>query len=191
MPRSYPEWDMNDETRQALNDSISGGMFEGLAEPQSPEDVRNMQDRYGKDNLIAWLSGTDDRSSRSWKSARDGLSRRRTGRQGIGKLWRDKFRTAGRRGRTAGIRDRGSLSVALTADILTSRKWDRGRQMKADLTGSDLADYLDAIESGNYEQAAMIAADAYGLDPEVIVALDNITGFDTDADELDTDDDED
>jgi hypothetical protein len=189
--REYPEWEMSDEARQQLNDKITGEHFAGLEEPQTPADVRRLQDEYGRENLTAWLAGTTDRSSRAWKSARDGLSRRRTGRQGIGKLWRDKFRTAGRRGRTSGIRAHGALNVRLTADVKVSTKWDRQRPMSATLTGSDLADYLDALESGNVEQAAMVVADAYGIPPEAITELDNISGFESDLAALDEDDEDD
>lgn len=191
MPRQFPEWEMSDEDRQALREQIEGGMFGDLPDvPQTPEDVRRLQDRYGRDNLVAWLSGTTDRSSRAWKSARDGLSRRRSGRTGIGRQWRDKFRTAGRRGRAAGIQARGRLSVSLTADIRTSRTWDYGRTMSADLTGGDLQDYLDALQSGAYEQAAMIVADAYGIDPDVILEITNISGFESDVPEFDEGDEE-
>lgn len=181
---------MEDETRQALSESLENELFAGIEVPSSPAEVRRMQDQFGKENLTAWLAGTTDKGSRAWKSARDGLSRRRSGRGGIGKLWRDKFRTAGRRARSSGIRSRGSLHVKLTADITTSRTTDYGRTMEADLTGSALEDYLDAIESGNYEQAAMINADAYGIDPDIIIGLQNISGFDTDAPEPDEDEEE-
>lgn len=191
MPREFPEWEMSDDDRRELEGMIDQGMFGDLPPvPESPEDVRRMQDTYGKENLIRWLSGTDDKRSRAWKSARDGLSRRRTGRQGIGKLWRDKFRTAGRRSRADALTSRGRLSVSLTADIRTSRAWDYGRTMSAVLTGDDLTDYLSALQDGNYENAAMIVAEAYGIDPEVIVEIANISGFESDALDL-ADDDED
>lgn len=181
MPREFPEWQMNDDDERALHDQVDSSMFGDLPAPETPEDVRAMQDRFGRDNLVAWLSGTTDKRSREWKSARDGLSRRRAGRTGIGRRWRDKFRTAGRRARSAGIRSRGSLHVSLTADIRTSRTWDYGRTMSADLTGNDLQDYLDALEAGAYTNAAMIVADAYGIDPDVILEITNISGFESDA----------
>ncbi|HVW41007.1 MAG TPA: hypothetical protein VHC18_06630 [Amycolatopsis sp.] len=185
MPREFPEWEMTDATRQALNEQIGDRMFGGLPGiPETPEDVRQLQDRFGKDNLIQWLSGTADKSSRAWKSARDGLSRRRAGRTGIGRLWRDKFRTAGRRSRTQAVRGRGSLSVSLTANIRTSRHWDYGRTMSADLSGDALNDYLEALEAGAFEQAAMVVAEAYGIDPDVIVEIDNVTGFEADVADL-------
>jgi hypothetical protein len=185
MPREFPEWEMSDDDRAELENRISGGMFGDLpGVPETPEDVRRLQDRYGKDNLIAWLSGTTDKRTRAWKSARDGLSRRRTGRQGIGRLWRDKFRSAGRRGRTQAIGNRGQLHVTLVADIRTSRHWDYGRPMDADLTGDQLGDYLEALEGGNFDHAAMIVAEAYGIDPDYIVEIANISGFEADLDDL-------
>lgn len=191
MPRDFPEWEMSDQDRRDLENRM-GAMFDGLPDPpQNAEEVRNLQDRFGKDNLIAWLSGTTDKASRAWKSARDGLSRRRTGKMGIGRLWRDKFRTATRRGRTQAIRSRGSLSVTLTADIRTSRTWDYGRMMSADLTGEALDEYLNALERGDFDQAAMVVADAYGIDPEYILEIANISGFEADlGDLLDEGDDE-
>src|SRR5699024_9156455 len=186
MPRQYPEWDMSDEARQSLNNKASSAHFAGVPEPQSPADIRAMQDRYGKDQLIEWLSGTDDKSSRAWKSARDGLSRRRNGRGGIGQVWRQKFQTAGRKAATSGIRAQGSLSVTLTADVRVSSRWHRGRPMYASLSGNDLNDYLDALESGNIEGAAMVVADSYGIPPESITELDNISGWETDAAQLDS-----
>src|SRR5699024_12538245 len=104
MPRQYPEWDMSDEARQSLNNKASSAHFAGVPETQSPADIRAMQDRYGKVQLIVWLSGTDDKSSREWKSARDGLRRRRNDRGCIGQDWTLKFQTAGRKAATSGLR---------------------------------------------------------------------------------------
>lgn len=187
MPRD-DEWEMSDQTRAQLHEQITSEMFGQISDPQSPADVRAMQDRYGKENLTAWLAGTRDKSSRAWKSARDGLSRRRTGRGGIGKLWRDKFRTAQRRAQSDRVRSRGSLSVTLTADVLVSSRWDYGRPMYASLSGGELEDYLAALEAGNLEQAAMVVAESYGL-PE-IVSIENVSGFDSDLAELDADEDD-
>lgn len=179
MPRNWPEWDMNDETRQALNQGIESELFGDQPEPSNADDVQALQNQYGRERLTEWLAGTNDRKSRAWKSARDGLSARRAGRRGIGSAWRDRFRSAARQGRADKIRQRGSLFVSITADIRTSRATDYGRTMKADLTGSALDDYLNAAQEGNHVQASMIVADAYGLDPEFIVEIDNITGIDT------------
>lgn len=185
MPRAYPEWDMSDESRQSLNEKANAAHFAAAPDPQTPADIRAMQDRYGKNQLIEWLSGTADKASRAWKSARDGLSRRRSGRGGIGKLWRQKFQTAGRKAATRGLRAQGSTNVTITADVKVSSKWDRGRPMYASLSGSELSDYLDALESGNIEAAAMVVADSYGIPPESITELDNISGWETDAAQLD------
>lgn len=181
-------WDMSDEADAALERK----MDEGLGVPKAPEsadEVRELQDRYGKENLIKWLSGTTDKSSRAWKSARDGLSRRRSGRMGVGPAWRNKFKSAGRRAKASGIRSRGSLHVSLTADIRTSRDWDRGRTMTADLSGDALNSYLEALEAGAIIDAAMIVVEEYGIPPEVVLEIDNISGFESDAAELDADDD--
>lgn len=190
MPREFPEPNISDDDRSELRDRSERGLWGDLPDPQTPEDVRRLQDQYGRDNLIQWLSGTTDKRSRAWKSARDGLSRRRSGRVGVGRAWRDKFRSAGRRGRSDRIRSRGTLNVSLTADIRTSRKWDYGRTMTADLSGSELEDYLEAAQDGRYEDAALIVADSYGIDPEYIVEIANVSGFDTDAAELGQEEDE-
>ncbi|HWD07068.1 MAG TPA: hypothetical protein VG674_31960 [Amycolatopsis sp.] len=187
MSREFPEWGMDNETRTALDAQISGGMFGGIPEPQTPEDVRALESRYGKNAVIAAIAGTLDKASRAWKSARDGLSRRRAGRVGIGEAWRGKFNAAARAGRMQAARAAGRMSVSLTADIRTSRTWDRGRKMSADLTGSDLAAYLDALADGQYEHAAMVVAEAYGIDPDVIVEIANIAGFEADIEDIDTD----
>lgn len=182
MPREFPEWEMSDDDRRQLSARAEGGLWGGLPEvPETPEEVRRLQDRYGRDNLVAWLSGTTDRKSRAWKSARDGLSRRRAGRTGIGPQWRNKFQTASRRGRSGRVRGRGSLHVSLTADIRTSRTWDYGRTMTADLTGADLDEFLQAVEENRYEDAATIVADNYGLSSDFILEIANVSGFETDA----------
>jgi hypothetical protein len=189
MSREFPEWGMDNETRAELDGRISGTMFGAIPEPQTPEDVQRLQDRYGKDAVIAAVAGTTDKQSRAWKSARDGLSARRAGRVGIGEAWRSKFKAAARAGRSDAIRARGSLSVTLTASIRTSRTWDQSRKMAADLSGSDLAEYLEALDAGAYDQAAMVVADAYGIDPDVILDIADIDGFDADADDADPYDD--
>ena len=48
----------------------------------------------------------------------------------------------------------------------------------ADLTGSDLEDFLAAQAAGDDELAAQIVTDAYGLDPEFVLRIDDISGFD-------------
>lgn len=181
MPREYPEWDISDADREALANSVSGSTWAGL--PSPPVDaagVRTLQDRYGKDTLIAHLAGTTDKGSRQWKSARDGLSRRRAGRMAIGRGWRDKFISAGRRARARSIIARGQMHVTLTADILTSRHWDRGRRMNASLSGDDLQDYLDAVMGGRHEEAAMVVADSYGIGADVIISIANVSGVEAD-----------
>lgn len=191
MPRQYEPWDMDDETRNALRDRMSSGMFAGIPEPGSADNVQALQNRFGRERLTEWLSGTADKKSRAWKSARDSLGRWRRGSRGISGKSRDRLRSAGQKGRLGGVLSRGSLHVSLTATVRTSRTTWTG-VMSADLTGGALRDYVSALESGEYERAAMIVADEYGLDPEYIEGIESVHGFDADGlDDLESDDEED
>jgi hypothetical protein len=175
--RDYEPWDMTDDTRSALNRVVRDNTYPDLGEIRGAADVRRVEARYGREALTAQLAGTTDRGTRAWKNARDNLSRWRTGRRTPSAASASRL-GGGVRGLLGGrYRGYGSLHVELTATITTSRTSWSGK-MYADLTGADLEDYLTACEGGNWEEAAMIVADAYGLDPEYILSLDEVHGFD-------------
>jgi hypothetical protein len=177
MNRDYSPWEMQPETRESLNTAVRDGTYPGLGEIRSREDIQRLEAQHGRQTLTAQLAGTTDKSSRAWKNARDNLSRWRSGRRSISAGSSSKV-TSGVKGLVGSqYRGVGSMYVALTATVTTSRTEWTG-VMSADLTGSDLEDYLTACEQGNWEEAAMIVADAYGLDPEYILGIQDVHGFD-------------
>lgn len=136
----------------------------------------------GKRALAEQLSGTDDRNSRSYKTARDYISRHLRGARHTVKS--DKYgsvlTTANREGRKQQIIDSGSLSVQINGDIkISSKTWKNG-QLKATgshaLRGQDLADYLREVEAGRYSNAVDIVAKSYGINQSV--TLTNFRGID-------------
>jgi hypothetical protein len=172
MPPEYPPWEMSDDTRAALGGQMDAGMYAGVPEGAAVEDVVA---QVGRDRLLEMMSGTTDRSSREWKNARDNLSRWRRGARHPSGSSQDRMRGAAETGRRAEIRGRRHAHVTLNATVRTSSKsWGLA---KADLTGSALDDFMDAREAGNDELAAQIVFDNYGMDPDVIVGIDSIEGF--------------
>jgi len=138
--------------------------------------------RAGKQRLAEELSGTTDRSSRTYKNAVDYISRHLRGSRRSVKS--DKYGgvliTANREGKKAEIIDGGPLNITINADVkISSKTWKKG-QLKATgshaLSGQDKADYLDAIEAGNYGKAVDIVAKSYGINQSV--TLTNFRGID-------------
>jgi hypothetical protein len=126
----------------------------------------------GKRKLAEELSGTDDRNSRSYKTARDYISRHLRGARGAVKS--EKYGrvlvTANREGRKNEIINSGSLTVRIEGDIkISSKTWKNG-YLKATLTGKALTDYLSDIEAGRYADAVGIAATSYGINRDVTLA---------------------
>jgi hypothetical protein len=172
MPPEYPPWEMSDDTRQALSGQMDQGMYTGVPEGAAVDDVVA---QVGRDRLLQMMSGTTDRSSREWKNARDNLSRWRRGARNPSASSQDRLRGAAETGRRDEIRQRGRAHVTLNATVSTSSKtWGYA---DADLTGSALDEFLAAREAGNDELAAQIVFDNYGLDPDLIVGIDSIEGF--------------
>jgi soluble lytic murein transglycosylase-like protein len=175
--RDYSPWEMEPEIRESLDTAMRDGTYPGLGEIRTREGIQRLEAQHGRQALTAQLAGTVDKSSRAWKNARDNLSRWRSGRRSISAGSASKVATGVKNLLGSRYRDSGSLNVELYVTVTTSRTSWTGK-MAADLTGADLEDYLSACEQGQWEQAAMIVADAYGLDPEYILSIDDVHGFD-------------
>ena len=174
MAREYEAWDMDDNTRQALNEQLNASLYRDVP---GGGDIEAVVGQVGRDRLLEEMSGTTDRRSREWKNARDRLSRYRRGARRPNPENRAKIRGAAEAGRRDEIRGRGSAHVRFRATFTTSKKPWQG-YADADLTGPDLTDFLDAQAAGDDELAAQIVTDAYGLGPEFVLGIDDISGFD-------------
>jgi hypothetical protein len=174
MARDYPEWEMDDETRQGLAEQLDNALF---GDVPAGGDVEAIVDQVGRDRVVEALAGTNDKQSREWKNARDRLSRYRRGARKPNQENRARLRGAAENKRRDDIRGRGSAHVRYDATFTTSKAPWIG-YADADLTGSDLTDFLDAQAAGDYELAAQIVANAYGLDPEFVLSIDDLSGFD-------------
>jgi hypothetical protein len=129
----------------------------------------------GKRKLAEQLSGTTDRTSRTYKTARDYISRHLRGARGAVKSekYGNVLTTANREGRKNEIIESGSLNVRIDATIQVSsgRPWKGGLNMKGTmpLRGQQVTDYLNAIEAGDYGKAVNIVAEAYGISESVTI----------------------
>jgi hypothetical protein len=172
MRPEYPPWDITPEAQEALSRRMDGAMYEGVP---SGADVEDIVSELGRDAVVAAMSGTTDRSTREWKNARDRLSRYRRGARRPNEENRGRLRGAAEAGRRSEIRGGRRAHVTLNATVITSSKsWGKA---EADLTGSDLSDFLEARETGDDVLAAQIVFDAYGMDPDLIMSIDDIDDF--------------
>jgi hypothetical protein len=163
---------MTPETRAELTHRMDEGLYAGLPGGAAVEDIVA---QAGRDSVIEQLSGTTDRSSRAWKNARDNLSRWRRGARHPSQVSQQGLRSAAEASRRGEIRAAGRAHVRVSATVRTSSKtWGYA---DADLTGPVLDDFVAAREAGNDELAAQIVFDAYGLDPDMIVSLEGVEGF--------------
>ncbi len=174
MAREYDRWDMDDSTRRALNEQLNASLF---GDVPGGGDVEAVVEQVGRDRLLEAMSGTTDRGTREWKNARDNLSRWRRGARRPGAASQAKLRGAAETRRRDDVRSSGRAHVRFNATFKTSKKPWQG-YADADLTGSDLEDFLAAQAAGDDELAAQIVTDAYGLDPEFVLRIDDISGFD-------------
>ena len=173
MARDYPAWDMDDNTRRELGEGLDGALYQGVP---AGEDVEAIVAEVGRDRLLEAMSGTTDKRSREWKNARDNLSRWRRGARRPSEASRRQLRGAAEAQRRAQVQARGHAHVRFNATFRTSKKPWQG-YADADLTGSDLDDFLAAQAAGDSELAAQIVADAYGLDPEFVLGIEGPSGF--------------
>jgi hypothetical protein len=171
-PPEYSPWDMTDETRAQLGRLREESMYSGVP---PGADVEAVVGQVGREQLIETMSGTTDRSSREWKNARDNLSRWRRGARHPSQANRDRLRGAAEANRRQEIGQSGRAHVRVDATVRTSK--NRWGYAEADLTGPSLSDFLAASEAGDDELAAKIVYDAYGLDPEFVLGVEGIEGF--------------
>jgi len=164
---------MTDETRAELGRQREASMYSGVPDGA---DVEGIVGQVGRERLLEAMSGTTDRSSREWKNARDNLSRWRRGARHPSPVNRDRLRGAAEADRRQEIRQTGKATVRVDATVRTSK--NRWGYAEADLTGPDLTEFLAACEAGNDELATQVVFDAYGLDPEFVLSIEGIEGFD-------------
>lgn len=170
MERGYPEWDTDEETDQTVDEGVNDGVYRGVP---PGEDVAGSEAQIGREELTRRLAGTDDKSSRAWKTARDTLTRYRSGRRRVGARNAARIRQATQAARRDQIRAARRLHVEIAAGWQTSRTLWLGRAV-ADLTGADLEDFLAAVAAGDTMLAVQIVADTYGLDPEFVMGIDDV-----------------
>jgi hypothetical protein len=130
-------------------------------------DIAGAADKIGRQRLAEQLSGTTDRKSRKYRNARDYISRHvRGARRTVKSEFEGKVAGLLRNDRRAEIRQRGSMRVEIRADVQVSKKVWKGL-MRKDLTGSQVNDYLDALERDDGNEAMSVFLDAYGIGRDV------------------------
>ncbi len=174
MARGYPGWDMDDDTERRIDQEVRGQVYEGVP---PGTDSAAAEAQIGREELTARLAGTTDRTSRAWKSARDTLTRYRSGRRRVGPKNAARIRAATEAVRCDRIRASRVVNMTVTANWQTSRTAWIGKAV-ADLTGEDLTEFLAAVESGDTVGAVQILSDAYGLDPEFVQGINELGEID-------------
>ena len=178
MARDYRPWTMSSDVRQGLGEKVSQALYGGI----DSGNVGGLIEQFGKPELASRIAGTTDKKSRAYRSARDSLTRWQRGSRRPSKANAAKLDVAAKGEKRAKIRAGGSAAVSMGAAVKTSKSSWTGR-MTATLTGSALADFLDATGDGNYELAAQIVSDQYGLNPDYVEGLSGVNSFDLDAPE--------
>lgn len=167
-------WNLSSEVKGKLDEKIKGSVYRDV--PQ--DDIHAAEAKYGKEELAYRMSGTRDKKTRAYKSARDRLTRIRSG-----KVRSPKASTVGsvnraaRKAKTDELRKRSSIDVSCVADVKTSRTtWERGN-IKATLSGEELEQFLAALDEGDQEAALQVMCDEYGLDPDYVEDITDVTNF--------------
>src|SRR6516162_4415732 len=104
MPREYPAWDMDDNTRRERGEGLDGALYSGVP---GGADVEAVVQQVGRERLLEAMSGTTDKSSREWKNARDNLSRWRRGARHPNEASRNQLRGAAEARRRDQVQARG------------------------------------------------------------------------------------
>lgn len=174
MARDWIPWGLSGEVKGKLNRHIGNSVYRDV--PQ--DDIRAAEQKYGKDELAFRMAGTQDKKSRAYKSARDRLTRIRNGKVRTPKAATvNSVNRAAKKSRTDELRKRSSISVSCVADVKTSRTtWERGN-IKATLSGDALEEFLTALDKGDQEGALQIMCDEYGLDPDYVEDITDVTNF--------------
>lgn len=149
---------------QANETALYGGLPAG-------SDISQASAAVGKQRLAEMLSGTTDKKSRSYKTARDYISRHLAGRRSkVIPEFEQKITRALRANRRTAIRQAGSITAKIVGEIQVSKKaWGKGgtAAMSATLSGTELDRYIDALDRGDGNSAMGIFLDAYGIDRDV------------------------
>jgi hypothetical protein len=175
MAREYPPWDMTDPTRARLSAGMDEAMYSGVP---AGDDIEGIIGAVGRDAVIASFAGTTDKSTREWRNARDRVSRYRRGARSIRGSAREHLSGVAQGARRREIGQARIVHVRVEATFRTSSKtWGYA---DAYLTGPDRDDFLTARDAGDDELAMKIAMEAYGLDPEFVLGVDDFGGFDID-----------
>jgi hypothetical protein len=138
-------------------------------------DINAAADVIGRQKLAEQISGTTDHRSRKYKNARDYISRHvRGSRRTVKPEFSGRVSKALREDRRAELSSRGSMQVDIVADVRVSKRTWKNGKMKAQLTGEQLDEYLDALDRGDGNAAMAVFLDAYdtgGRFPESVAEI--------------------
>lgn len=164
-------WDLASEVKNKVKGLFNRSVYRDV--PQ--DDIRAVEDRVGRDELAFLMADTRDKKSRAYKSARDRLTKIRSGKVRTPKASTvNSANRAAMRKRTSEIKERGSTRISFVADVKTSRTtWANGK-VAATLSGSALEEFTNALDAGDQEKALMVVCDEYGLDPDYVETLEDV-----------------
>ncbi|MFC9916348.1 hypothetical protein [Streptomyces sp. NPDC127197] len=166
MSSPYDEWEIPDPVHRDLEQGLMEGVYGAMADGS----IQSVVDAIGKQELILMMAGTTDKKSRAYKSARDKVGRWLKGSRRPSKAGQQLLDSLAKKFKRDQVMARGSLSVSISGTFVTSKKPWKGK-MSATLTGTALADFMDALEGGDPMWAAQVVCQEYGMDPDVVLEL--------------------
>lgn len=172
--RDYHTWAIDPDVGEQLGAALGQAVYGDLAEGE----VHAAVEAIGKRELAFLLSGAESTRDRAYKSQRDKIQRWIRGVQRPNAAGQRAMQGIAREWRNSQLRGRSAMRVSIVATITVSRKtWNRGK-IDATLTGSDLGDFVDALERQDAMEAVQIACDVYGLEPDMVASLDALHSID-------------
>jgi hypothetical protein len=169
----YEPWDVDKTLKDKIRSLVDRIVYRGV--PKG--DIAGMVDAIGKEKLAFRLAGTTDKKSRAYKTARDSLTRWIKGKRKPKATTVEKVNGAVKNQKLGEFRQRGSISVSVVGNYKTSKTVWKNGNVHASLTGEAKENFLAALESGDNETAIQIACAEYGLDPDLVENLEDITNF--------------
>lgn len=168
-----PGWNIGPADRRALAAAIDNAAYHGLP-PGS--DTAALEALLGRDNLVAALAGTTDKTTLAWRNARDDLGRYRRGTRHPRADKQALMTRAAQAHRRQQIRGARKASFTFKATFTISSTTWKGKA-HGDLTGPALTSFLDALTAGDHEAAARAAAEGPYFDPGLVTSVTDIEGF--------------
>ncbi len=176
MPRDYDAWRWGGEfvDRAEFDEKMSTAFY---GRPVDPMNVREVVDTVGRRRLTEILSGSTDTKSRAYRNQRDNISRwLRQGRRPTRS--RTKLTAAVSAARRQQVERKGRLGFRTIATVrVSSKPWRSGR-ITGTLAGRNLTDFLNAADGGDWEMAAQIGFEQYGLNPNSVRGLEGLSDVD-------------